>query len=200
MWMTMKRPWDCHCTPLGCASAILPPCRHEDTNLQFRCATRYTPIPVRNRVTARPRVDTPNRPLNPIANQKGPRLPACPTTHQKPRPRAAPLASESDPPRLSGVVGRLDRGVQEPTDGDPCPEMTAEECFWGGGGIADNGGTAGGMAACTAYKYCTSCESTLNGDSGVCIKAYQSAYCKCSYFTQNGRTSCSSNGDCTYKG
>ena len=23
-------------------------------------------------------------------------------------------------------------GVQEPVDGDPCPGMTAEECFWGG--------------------------------------------------------------------
>ena len=40
----------------------------------------------------------------PHGENKTPRLPACPTTRGKPRPRVAPLASESDPHPVVQVV------------------------------------------------------------------------------------------------
>lgn len=40
----------------------------------------------------------------PLGENKTPRLPACPTTRGKSRPRVAPLASESDPHPVVQVV------------------------------------------------------------------------------------------------
>ena len=96
-------------------------------------------------------------------------------------------------------AGRYDELLQNPVDGDPCPEMTVEECFYSDADYA-NGGTAGGMDKCQAWKFCVSCELLLTQPGAVCIKSFRNDYCKCSGYTQNGVQSCMSNGACTYKG
>jgi hypothetical protein len=75
----------------------------------------------------------------------------------------------------------------------PCPDLDRSVTQ------ADNGGIAGGMSACTAYKYCVDCGEQPDGKS-VCVKSYQNGYCKCGYITQAGKRYCSANGACTYKG
>lgn len=62
-----------------------------------------------------------------------------------------------------------------------------------------NGGTAGGMTACTAWKFCVSCERPLGAAESICVEAHRNASCKCSGGAGTGKV-CAGSGACTYKG
>jgi hypothetical protein len=72
-------------------------------------------------------------------------------------------------------------------------------CFvYGADGAAANGGTAGGMTACTATSYCVACERPLGSTRSVCVEARRNASCKCVSYTA-GALQCATEGACTYR-
>lgn len=71
-------------------------------------------------------------------------------------------------------------------------------CF-GADGTAANGGVAGGMSACTAWKFCVTCAQPVSGGQSICVEAKRNAWCSCSD-ASSGRSVCASSGSCTYKG
>lgn len=72
------------------------------------------------------------------------------------------------------------------------------DCFSYGADGA-NGGTAGGMSACTAYKNCVTCARPVGAIRSICVEARRNAECKCTDYP-TGTISCASSGACTYKG
>jgi hypothetical protein len=97
-----------------------------------------------------------------------------------------------------------DRGVQEPVDGDPCPMMTAEECFWGGGPLSL--GSGGTHTKCTK-SYCAACGLNEKLTASVCSWQYGSwGYCTCKgtstvYTDKYGNkwARCDADGYCSYR-
>jgi hypothetical protein len=71
-------------------------------------------------------------------------------------------------------------------------------CF-GYGADGANGGTAGGMSACTAYRYCVTCARPVGATRSICIEARRSGSCTCTA-NESGPVFCASGGACTYKG
>lgn len=74
-------------------------------------------------------------------------------------------------------------------------------CFsYGADGTSGaNGGTAGGMSACTAWRNCVTCARPVGQIKSICVEAKRNAECKCSD-TSSGSSVCIGSGSCVYKG
>jgi hypothetical protein len=91
---------------------------------------------------------------------------------------------------------------EEPADGDPCPYMTAEECFWGAGG----GFNPPTTTACIAFKrsnqICKECMPAHDEKTGnpkgydFCANVTRSAACSCE---NAGTPNCKDKGACNYR-
>ena len=101
------------------------------------------------------------------------------------------------------AMAQDDRDPLEPVDGDPCPGMTAEECFWGSGDPYNGSGPV--PVTCSALarsnQACKDCVQNYDPVTGqpsgypFCGFVKQSASCDC---IKANTPTCSGRGSCYY--